>query len=78
MNARTDPELFGFAGGNNFRDGSVQYVGFGSASGCDSMRACPGFMSTKDGSAGCYMPCQATRNEIFDATNAYYLAWWEL
>lgn len=75
MNNRTDPEKYGVPGGKNYKDGSIEYVGYGDATKCSKMKKCPGYISTKKGSAGCYMACQATKKEFFDATSAYYLAW---
>lgn len=75
MNKRTDPEMFGVPGGVNYKDGSIQYVGYGNASSCAAMMTCPGYISTKAGSAGCYMACHVTLKEQFDASSAYYLAW---
>lgn len=39
------------------------------------MASCPGFISTTQGKAGCYMPCQDTKTEIFDTAKVFYLAY---
>lgn len=39
------------------------------------MNTCPGFVSTVEGFAGCYYPCQKGKTEYFDNTGCKYLAW---
>ena len=75
MNNRTAPEMYGFPGGIYHKDGSTQYIGYGNGNGCRLMTTCPGFILTTEGKAGCYMPCQDTKTEMFDTTKAFYLAY---
>jgi hypothetical protein len=75
INGRNDPDYWGVPGGYNWRDGSIEYVGYGNANSCAKMTTCPGYILTNSDQPGCYMPCQKYRNESFDSTDAYYLAW---
>jgi hypothetical protein len=91
INDRLAPENFGVPGGINYKDGTIEYVGYGDASSC-GMSTAPGYISTKQGRAGgenlikliefinkfyfsAYMPCQKTRSELFNPNGAYYVAW---
>ena len=71
---RTNPATNGFPSGVNFKDGSVQYAGFGSATSCVSdMNINPGYISTASGSAGAYTACSG--GEKFDNSSAFYVAY---
>jgi hypothetical protein len=62
-------------GGINWRDGSIQYVGYANGTSCQNMGTCPGYLSTKDGYAGCYYACQKGKVEKFDNVGCKFLAY---
>lgn len=70
INARTDPDCHGFAGGIDY-DGTEQFVGYGDNKVCNQIPS-SGFISTGHGnkSAGAYLPCCPLS---FDNETAFYL-----
>lgn len=76
MNNKTAVELYGYPSGIR-GDNYLQYVGYGDATSCGTMTKCFGYVSTSPSKGpGCYMPCQNSASEIFDASNCYFLAAW--
>lgn len=67
--------MYGFPGGIYYKDGSTQYVGYGDGNACSLMTTSPGYILTTQGKAGCYMPCQDSKTEMFDTAKAFYLAY---
>lgn len=37
INGKYDPEKWGVPGGFNYKDGSIQYVGYGDGTSCDNI-----------------------------------------